>query len=186
LGVLISPATLCATLRDDEAHDSRVVICAAKRTHLADLIRIWGKPLRLIFSQSGNCRASRSLPPYEKEKEKQTVLIVDDEPIIRLLVRQILEDAGHEVKEASNADDALRLIADDGITVVLTDMDMPGSMDGLALVRNVAGRWPNIGVVVTSGRRLPRPDEMPRETRFLSKPFSEERLIGVVGDACPH
>jgi CheY-like chemotaxis protein len=48
----------------------------------------------------------------EKEKEKQTVLIVDDEAVIRLFVRVILEDAGHEVKEASNADVALRLIAD--------------------------------------------------------------------------
>ena len=94
-----------------------------------------------------------------------------------------MEDAGHEVKEASNADDALRLIAAEGITVLLTDIDMPGSMDGLALARGVAARWPNIGVVVTSGRRLPRPDEMPRETRFLSKPFSEERLVDVVDDA---
>jgi DNA-binding NtrC family response regulator len=119
----------------------------------------------------------------ENEKEKQTVLIVDDEAVIRLFVRVILEDAGHEVKEASNADDALRLIADDGITVVVTDIDMPGSMDGLALARGVAARWPDIGLVVTSGRRLPRPDEMPQETRFLSKPFSEERLVDVVDDA---
>jgi DNA-binding NtrC family response regulator len=117
-----------------------------------------------------------------KEKEKQTVLIVDDEPVIRLFVRQILEDAGHEVKEASNADDALSLIAADGITVLLTDIDMPGSMDGLALARGVAARWPEIGVVVTSGRRLPRPDEMPKETRFLSKPFSKERQDDVVDD----
>lgn len=117
-----------------------------------------------------------------KEKEKQTVLIVDDEPLIRMHIRQVLEDAGHEVKEASNADDALSLIADDGITVLLTDIDMPGSMDGLALARGVAARWPSIGLVVTSGRRLPRPDEMPQETRFLSKPFSEGRLIDVVDD----
>jgi two-component system, response regulator PdtaR len=117
-----------------------------------------------------------------KEKEKQTVLIVDDEPLIRFLVRQILEDAGHEVKEASNADDALSLIAADGITVLLTDIDMPGSMDGLALARDVAARWPNIGVVITSGRRLPRSDDMPQETRFLSKPFSDQRLIDVVDD----
>jgi DNA-binding NtrC family response regulator len=117
-----------------------------------------------------------------KEKEKQTVLIVDDEPLIRFLVRQILEDAGHEVKEASTADDALSLIAADGITVLLTDIDMPGRMDGLALARDVAARWPTIGVVITSGRRLPRPDDMPRETRFLSKPFSDQRLIDVVDD----
>jgi DNA-binding NtrC family response regulator len=65
----------------------------------------------------------------KKEKEKQTVLIVDDEPLIRISARQILEDAGHEVKEASNADDALSLTAADGITVLLTDIDMPGSME---------------------------------------------------------
>ena len=114
------------------------------------------------------------------KNEKQTVLIVDDEPLIRMYVRGVLEDAGYQAKEASNAHDALRLIDEDGITLVLTDIDMPGAMDGLGLAREVRTRWPNIAVVVTSGRHLPRPSEMPDDTRFLSKPFSEERLIDVV------
>jgi CheY-like chemotaxis protein len=137
----------------------------------------------IFFCNWGTALCFDAFHRMGKEKQKQTVLIVDDEPLIRFLVRQILEDAGHEVKEASNADDALSLIAADGITVLLTDIDMPGCMDGLALARDVAARWPNIGVVITSGRRLPGPDDMPRETRFLSKPFSDQRLIDVVDDA---
>ena len=116
----------------------------------------------------------------EKVRDKQTVLIVDDEPLIRLYVRGVLEDAGHLAKEASNAEDALRLIHEDGNTLVVTDIDMPGAMDGLALAREVRATCPNVAVIVTSGRRLPRPDEMPSDARFLSKPFSQERLIALV------
>ena len=97
-------------------------------------------------------------------------------------IRGVLEDAGYLIKEAANAHDALRLIRDDGITLVLTDIDMPGAMDGLGLAREVRARWPNIAVVVTSGHHLPRPSEMPDDARFLSKPFSDERLIDVVSD----
>ena len=115
-------------------------------------------------------------------KAQQTVLIVDDEPIIRMYVRDVLENAGHAAKEASNAQDALKLIAEDGITLVVTDIEMPGEKDGRALAREVRARWPNIAVIITSGRRLPRPDEMPVDARFLSKPFSEERLFDEVSD----
>ena len=117
----------------------------------------------------------------ENNREKQTVLIVDDEPFIRMYVRGVLEDAGHLAKEASNAQDALTLINEDGITLLVTDIDMPGAMDGLALAREVRATRPNIAVIVTSGRHLPRPDEMPSDTHFLSKPFSEERLMALVG-----
>lgn len=116
------------------------------------------------------------------QQDRQTVLIVDDEPFIRMYVRGVLEDAGHLAKEASNAQDALRLIQEDGITLVVTDIEMPGAMDGLALAHEVRTRWPNIAVVITSGRRLPRPEELPPDSRFLSKPFSQERLIDVVDE----
>ena len=61
----------------------------------------------------------------ENDRDKQTVLIVDDEPLIRLYVRGVLEDAGYCAKEASNAQDALKLIQEDGITLLVTDIDMP-------------------------------------------------------------
>lgn len=117
-----------------------------------------------------------------RKEKKQTILIVDDEPLIRMHIREVLEDAGHVTKEASNAQDAMHLINNDGITLVLTDIDMPGAMDGLGLAREVRTSWPNISIVVTSGRRLPHPSEMPSDTRFLAKPFSEDRLIDVVDE----
>jgi FixJ family two-component response regulator len=56
-------------------------------------------------------------------------------------------------------------------------------MDGLELARSVKASWPEIAVVVMSGRRLPRPSELPENTHFLSKPFSEQRLVDVLADA---
>lgn len=114
------------------------------------------------------------------QKEKQTVLVVDDEPLIRLHLKQVIEEVGHEAKEASTAAAALEQIEDDGITMLLTDIDMPGKMDGLELAREVKAKWPHISIVVSSGRYLPHPTEMPGETLFLSKPFSEERLIDIL------
>ncbi len=63
----------------------------------------------------------------------KTVLIVDDEPLIRAYVRDVVEDAGYKAKEAGTADEALRLIEDDGIDIVLSDIEMPGSLDGVEL-----------------------------------------------------
>ena len=131
---------------------------------------------------AGNRPGRRDFHHMGKAKAKQTVLVVDDEPFIRMYVRSVLEDSGHSTKEASNAQDALRLIDEDGITLMVTDIDMPGGMDGLALAREVRTRWPDIAVIVTSGRHLPRPDEMPSNSRFLSKPFSQERLTDLIDD----
>ncbi len=119
----------------------------------------------------------------EKEKEKPTVLIVDDEPFVRLYACGVMEEAGYPTKEAGDADEAMQLIAADGITIVITDVEMPGSMDGLALARRVRATWPRIAVIVASGRRLPRTDELPEEISFLSKPFSQEQLLSLVSDA---
>ena len=111
------------------------------------------------------------------------IMIVDDEPLIRMYARQIVEEAGYSAVEAANADDALQLLAEDGVTALVTDVQMPGSMDGLELARSVKASWPEIAVIVMSGRRLPRPSELPENTRFLSKPFSEQRLVDVLADA---
>ena len=110
-------------------------------------------------------------------------MIVDDEPLIRMYARQIVEEAGYSAVEAANADDALQLLAEDGVTAMVTDVQMPGSMDGLELARSVKASWPEIAVIVMSGRRLPRPSELPENTHFLSKPFSEQRLVDVLADA---
>ncbi len=119
----------------------------------------------------------------ETQKEKPTVLIVDDEPFIRLHACGVMEEAGYPTMEAGDAAEAMRMLADGRITIVITDIEMPGSMDGLDLARRVRATWPHIAVIVSSGRRLPRPEELPEEISFLSKPFSPERLLSLVGDA---
>lgn len=109
------------------------------------------------------------------------VLVVEDEPLIRLGMATAVEDAGYGVIEAVNADDALKkLEADLAVQLVLTDVDMPGSMDGLRLAHVVHHRWPAIRVLVVSGKVGVRDQELPHGARFLSKPFEEHRLIGVV------
>src|SRR5829696_6022675 len=80
------------------------------------------------------------------------VLVVDDEALLRMLASDVLEEAGFEVVEAASADAALvALQSHPEIRVVFTDVDMPGSLDGLGLARVVQERWPGIGVLVVSG-----------------------------------
>ncbi len=106
----------------------------------------------------------------------ETVLVVEDEFVIRLNAVQIVENAGYTALEAANADDALRILEQrDDIDVVFTDVNMPGSMDCLEMARTIRRRWPPVGVIVTSGKVLPAPGEMP-SGRFLSKPYAERQL----------
>ena len=110
----------------------------------------------------------------------KVILVVDDEPLIRAFIRDILEDDGCAVKEAANVHDALDLLDADGIDVVLTDIEMPGGLNGLDLIKMVRAIWPNMPLIVISGRVLPRPDELPPHTPMLSKPLSPERLLALV------
>jgi two-component system, response regulator PdtaR len=108
----------------------------------------------------------------------RSVLIVDDEPILRLFACEALEEAGYEVVGASSADEAIALLRQGTpFSAVLTDIEMPGDLDGLELAWNIQAHWPEIAVIVTSGRKLPRADEIPRAASFLPKPFSAERLV---------
>jgi two-component system, response regulator PdtaR len=117
------------------------------------------------------------------EKEMPTVLVVDDEPLIRLYACGVLEEAGYPTKEAGDAEEAMRILADGRITILIADIEMPGSMGGLALARRVRETWPHIAVIVASGQRLPLPDELPEQSEFLAKPFSRERLLGLLAHA---
>ena len=112
------------------------------------------------------------------------ILLVDDEPLIRLDARAILEDAGYQVVEATSADEALRLLAEPTtIEAILTDIDMPGSIDGLALARAVDRQMPDIAIVIMSGKELPRREELPLKAAFMAKPFSRSGLLQSVAEA---
>jgi CheY-like chemotaxis protein len=110
------------------------------------------------------------------------ILLVEDEPLILMDVELELREAGHEVVSVSNADRAIEVLVDDRlIEVVLTDIDMPGSMDGLKLAASVRSRWPPIQIVVMSGKRRPTGDELPKRARFIEKPVHTPELLKAVG-----
>ena len=109
------------------------------------------------------------------------VLVVEDEPFIRLGIVSSIEDAGHEVIEAANADEAVkRLATEGGVRVIVTDVDMPGSMDGIALAQRASRDWPDIGVLVISGKVGVLPSQLPSGTKFMSKPFLEPQLLSAI------
>ncbi|HXN89773.1 MAG TPA: response regulator [Methylocella sp.] len=110
-------------------------------------------------------------------KPRHVVLIVEDEPLVRLTGADLLAEAGFDVLEAGNADEALRILeATPDVRVVFSDVEMPGSLDGLALASRICRRWPSIGIVLTSGHRI-REETIPREGRFVAKPYDGQVLV---------
>jgi CheY-like chemotaxis protein len=108
------------------------------------------------------------------------VLIVEDEFLLRMDAADMIAAAGFEVVEAADADQAIEILESRrDITVVFTDVQMPGSMDGLKLARAIRGRWPPIKIVATSGSHLGKTD-LPEGGRFLPKPYSPLQVTGVL------
>lgn len=110
------------------------------------------------------------------------VLVVEDEPILLMDTVGIFTDAGMVAFEAHDADTAIRILSErDDIRVVVTDLSMPlGRIDGHALVRNIAMRWPAIGVLIVSGADIPKPGDLPSGVRFVSKPCRGKDLVSAV------
>ncbi|WP_289016282.1 response regulator [uncultured Methylobacterium sp.] len=112
------------------------------------------------------------------------VLVVEDEDLVRMCACDILEDEGFAVLEAATADAAWQILEKrDDITVLFTDINMPGNMDGLILSARVAERWPHIRLVVTSGRCGLRNDELPDDGQFVQKPYRQSQLISAIAHA---
>jgi CheY-like chemotaxis protein len=110
-----------------------------------------------------------------------TVLVVEDEALVRMDIALLLEDEGFQVLEASNADDAISLLdAHPEVRLMFTDIDMPGSMDGLKLAAAVRDRWPPVKIIVTSGHRHMSDDTLPIVGRFFSKPYDPSRVIHAI------
>jgi CheY-like chemotaxis protein len=112
---------------------------------------------------------------------KPVVLIVEDESLLRMDAVEVIAAAGFEVLEAGNADEAIEILeARTDVAVVFTDIQMPGSMDGLKLARAIRGRWPPIKIVATSGHANIRELDLPEGGRFLPKPYSSRQVMGVL------
>jgi CheY-like chemotaxis protein len=105
------------------------------------------------------------------------ILVVEDDALIRLATRDRIEDAGFTVYDAYNADEAIELLeAHPHISLVFTDVDMPGSMDGVKLAHFVRERWPPVKIIVTSGFKHVTLEQLPSGSLFLSKPYMPEQL----------
>ncbi len=115
------------------------------------------------------------------ESRRPVVLIVEDELLLRMDAISMIANAGFEVIEASSADEAIAILESRrDISVVFTDIQMPGSMDGLKLARAVRGRWPPIKIIATSGHLDVRETDLPEGGRFLAKPYSPMQIAGVL------
>ena len=109
------------------------------------------------------------------------ILTVEDETLVRDYLGEILEQAGYQVVSAANADDAIEILElRDDIRIIITDISMPGSKDGLRLAAAVRDRWPPIRIIIATGKEAPRKDEMPMASQFLPKPYAPDRVLAAV------
>ena len=114
---------------------------------------------------------------------KPRVLIVEDEALVRTLMVETLTDAGYEVEEAPDSDRAAAMLLADGYELLVTDVHMPGAIDGIELAKLANARYPDLAVVIVTGR----PDVLRRlrgtgiRGVALPKPFRLEELLMIVG-----
>lgn len=108
----------------------------------------------------------------------QTVLVVEDDQTVRMLAVEVIEDAGFEVIQAISADEAISILENRlDIRLVFSDINLPGSFDGIRLAAYIHDRWPQIEIILTSGKYFPKKNEFPPRVLFISKPY---RLSNVV------
>jgi CheY-like chemotaxis protein len=105
------------------------------------------------------------------------VLVVEDEPLLRMAAVEMVEEAGYVAIEAADAFEAVRVLEQrDDIRIVFTDIDMPGGMSGVLLAAAIRDRWPPIDIIMTSGAVIPAASMMPERGVFLAKPVCQRQF----------
>lgn len=113
-----------------------------------------------------------------KPISSSTILIVEDEAIIRFELIDLFEEEGYRVFGAADADEAIAILDEHGeVRVVLTDIEMPGSMNGLKLAHYIRDRFPPTLLLVASGRVSVPASEMPEHSAYLAKPFDPAAML---------
>ena len=111
------------------------------------------------------------------------ILVVDDEALLRMLVTDHFEDAGFEVIQAASGSEAITILkARPDIKAVVTDVNMPGTPDGIALAAHVAEVCPHCAIVVVSGRVQPDLGELTPAARFVPKPYDGREVVRMVSE----
>lgn len=106
------------------------------------------------------------------------VLVVEDEPLLRMTAVDILEDSGFTVLEAASGDEGLAMLrARPDVRALFTDVHMPGTLDGVALAWRASSEFPRVGVIIVSGKAAPAADALPPGVLFLPKPYSAAAIV---------
>lgn len=112
---------------------------------------------------------------------RRMILVVEDNELLQMTTVDILCDAGLDVISVSNADEAMDMLRQrDDIFAVFTDIDMPGSMDGIQLARIVQRLWPMIRMVLTSGGPPPAYGSLPPQAVFYQKPYDRTEVLAAL------
>jgi CheY-like chemotaxis protein len=123
---------------------------------------------------------------FDRSAIPATILVVEDEVMIRMNTVDMVEDAGYAPIEAGDADGAVAMLESrSDIALMVTDIQMPGSMDGVELARAVHERWPSIKIIVVSGH-LKQPIDLPAESRFFGKPLEARDMISQMRNMIGH
>jgi len=131
-------------------------------------------------SRDGAEVLARNEADAREANSRHRVLIVEDEPILRLDAIDILRGAGFDTLEAANADEALILFKNNKIDTLYADINMPGSMDGLGLAKSVLSLWPKTKIIIVSGIIRLKSSELVRGMAFVAKPVSPTKLVRLV------
>ncbi len=136
-----------------------------------------------------------SLQPHKAidhmKNGKAVVLVVEDDALIRMGAVDLVQSAGYEALEATDADEAIRLLESrDDIDLVFTDVQMPGTMDGIKLSHYIRDRWPPVKIIVASGKAILEESSLPEGSWFFSKPYNDHAIADKMasmlsGDARP-
>ena len=115
------------------------------------------------------------------------VLVVEDEMLLRMRAVDMVEDAGYIPVEAADADQAVAILESrSDIALMFTDIQMPGSMDGLGLAHSVHERWPPIKIIMVSGQLKLANTDIPTDSRFFEKPFEAGEMIAEMQNMIGH
>jgi CheY-like chemotaxis protein len=115
------------------------------------------------------------------------VLVVEDEMLLRMRAVDMVEDAGFTSVEAMDADEAVAILESrSDIGLMFTDIQMPGSIDGLKLAHTVHERWPSIRIILVSGQLKPADSDIPADSRFFGKPLEAEVMIAQIQSMIGH
>lgn len=126
-------------------------------------------------------RDTRLEPDLADSVGAAVILVVEDDALLRMNAVDMIEGAGFQAIEASDADAAINLLESrSDIRLIFTDIDMPGSMDGLALAHAVADRWPPVRIIATSGHYKVSESDLPDGGRFIPKPYRQHQVVALL------